>query len=250
MLTLVNEKWSNLTRQRPKLFLGLLIALMLMSSAFMPAQQRANTSVYESDVAVAWFDLSLKLVQETAGFTPPVASRAFGYLGVTLYETVQPGMPGYQSLVGQLNELERLPKANLQANFHWPSAANAALASSLRKFFPTATPANLAAIEEMEARFAQPTNDRWCGGEVLPMLSLLGRPLTEGMKDIAATSSIATFRPPVQVFGSVHHLAMQRLSNPTGVTTDLLSWPQVILALHPRPISIPRIQIHVSTSKL
>jgi hypothetical protein len=37
-----------------------------------------------------------------AAFAPPVASRAFAYAGITLYEAMVPGMPGYRSLEGQL----------------------------------------------------------------------------------------------------------------------------------------------------
>src|SRR5690606_27948877 len=95
-----------------------------------------------AEVAIAWFDLSLELVTETPGFTPPVASRAFGYLGVTLYETVRPGMDGYRSLAGQLNGLYRLPRTYDWADYHWPSAANVALASMMRMSFPTASEAH------------------------------------------------------------------------------------------------------------
>jgi len=51
--------------------------------------------------------LALQLVRQTFGYSPPVAARAFGYIGVTLYEAVVPGMPDYQSLAGQLNGLTR-----------------------------------------------------------------------------------------------------------------------------------------------
>ena len=108
----------------------------------------------EAATATAWFDLALRLVKETPGYTPPVASRAFGYLGVTLYEAVQPGLPGYQSLAGQLNGLDVLPVPAANATYHWPSAANAALARIARQLFPTATPENLAAIDALEAQFA------------------------------------------------------------------------------------------------
>src|SRR5690606_15107173 len=77
------------------------------------------------------------------------------YLGVTLYETVQPGMEEYTTLAGQLNQLYELPRTHTWANYHWPSAANAALASMMRMLFPTATPENLLAIDALEERFAQ-----------------------------------------------------------------------------------------------
>lgn len=109
---------------------------------------------YDAHVASAWFDLSLQLVTETPGFTPPVASRALGYLGVTLYETVRPGMDGYASLAGQLNQLYQLPQTHGWAGYHWPSAANAALASMTRMLFPTASAENLAALDALEESLA------------------------------------------------------------------------------------------------
>lgn len=143
--------------------ISLLVTLMLLTggcfpqalSFSFPKNVSPGTANYDSDVPVAWFDLALTLIQETEGFSPPVASRALGYLGVTLYETVQPGMPGYRSLVGQLNELEGVPRVARGAGYHWPAAANAALADMMRNLFPTASPANLAAIDALEEQFAQ-----------------------------------------------------------------------------------------------
>ncbi len=40
---------------------------------------------FDAEVATAWFDLALTLTRATPGFSPPVASRAFGYAGLTLY---------------------------------------------------------------------------------------------------------------------------------------------------------------------
>ena len=113
---------------------------------------------YEAGIATAWFRLALQLVQQTPGFSPPVTSRAFGYLGVALYEALLPGMPGFQSLAGQLNALPALPPPNDHA-YHWPSVANAALAASTRALFPTASDANQAAINALETRFASSLAD-------------------------------------------------------------------------------------------
>ena len=49
---------------------------------------------YDHSVATAWFDQILELIRQTPGFSPPVAARALGYAGVTLYEAVAPGIPG------------------------------------------------------------------------------------------------------------------------------------------------------------
>lgn len=105
--------------------------------------------------ATDWFSLALELIQGTPGFSPPVASRALGYMGVTLYEAVAPGLEGYQSLAGQLNELETLPKSIPGETYHWPSVASSALASISRTLFASASAENLAKIDALEATHAQ-----------------------------------------------------------------------------------------------
>jgi hypothetical protein len=70
-----------------------------------PSKTRAapawpSASAYTAEVPLRWFELALELVRRTAGFSPPVASRALGYAGVTLYEALAPGMPGCRSLAG------------------------------------------------------------------------------------------------------------------------------------------------------
>jgi len=117
------------------------------------SRQPLPASRFGSEVATAWFDLALNLVRGTSGFSPPVASRAFGYAGVTLYEAIVPGMPGYRSLAGQLNDLGAAPGPADPAH-HWPTIANAALASILRSLFPTATSQNKAAMDALEESFA------------------------------------------------------------------------------------------------
>jgi len=51
-------------------------------------------SAFSAQVATDWFSLALQLTQQTPGFSPPVAARAFAYLGLALYESTVPGMPG------------------------------------------------------------------------------------------------------------------------------------------------------------
>lgn len=111
---------------------------------------------FSADVAVQWFDLSLQLVRETPGFSPPVASRAFGYMGVALYESVVGGLPEYRSLEGQLDGLSAVPRPRAGEDYYWPAAANAALAEIMRDLFPAVSEENGAAIAALEATLAQP----------------------------------------------------------------------------------------------
>jgi hypothetical protein len=106
---------------------------------------------FDARVPTAWFDLSLELVRTTAGFSPPVASRAFGYAGLALYEAVVPGMDGFRSLAGVLPGLGGLPGPGKNAAYDWPTVANAALASVLRSLFASAPAGSRAAIDSAEA---------------------------------------------------------------------------------------------------
>ncbi len=119
----------------------------------MPAQAQPGgkpTQAYSAQVATDWFALALQLVQQTPGLSPPVAARALAYLGLTLYESVVPGMPAQQSLAGQLSELESLPWAQPDEPLHWPSVANAALATMMRMMLPSASAENRARIDSLE----------------------------------------------------------------------------------------------------
>ncbi len=125
------------------LLLPLLVACGQPKSAATPAEQ------YDSTVPLRWYQLMLTLVETTPGWTPPVVARAFGYLGVALYESVVPGMPANRSLVGQLNDLAALPQADPQRNYHWPTAANAAMETLIRQLFNHTTDANHTRIEQL-----------------------------------------------------------------------------------------------------
>jgi hypothetical protein len=121
-----------------------------LSALAAPTAWQSPATSQRADVATAWFRLVLQLIQQTPGYTPPVTARALGYLGVTLYEALVAGIPGYRSLSGQLNGLTppRLPQDDA---YHWPLVANQALAATTRHLFPTATAANRMQIDVLEA---------------------------------------------------------------------------------------------------
>jgi hypothetical protein len=129
-------------------------------------------------VSAAWFDLALDLVRTTPGYSPPVASRAFGCAGLTLYEAVVPGLDGFRSLGAVFQSLGDLPGAGANAAYDWPTVANAALASILRRLFPTAPADRLAAVDALEGRLA----DRF--RSALPP-GIFGRSVRRG-EDVAA----------------------------------------------------------------
>lgn len=110
---------------------------------------------YSADVPIAYYDLSLQFSKLTAGFTPPVQARAFGYMGLALYEAVVAGMPDHRSVAPQLNGIGELPQA-AGIPYEWPLVANAAMAEVMRGLWGGRTNRaadNIAALDALEARF-------------------------------------------------------------------------------------------------
>jgi hypothetical protein len=106
--------------------------------------------LYNAQVANDWFDMFRTLTSKTAGFTPPVASRAFGYAGVALYETVVPGVPRYESLAGQLTQMPAMTTPEADKEYNWSIAANYAMGYIARNFYPTMPAEQLKAVQDLE----------------------------------------------------------------------------------------------------
>ncbi len=109
-----------------------------------------QTNTYSSDVAIAWMNMQLRLMRTATGIPNNAFARPYAYSGIALYEAVVPGMSAYQSLEGKLNGLSGLPQTGHGLAYHWPSAANAALAYINKNMFPSTSTANKASIDSLE----------------------------------------------------------------------------------------------------
>jgi hypothetical protein len=109
-----------------------------------------QTNTYSSEVAVKWMNMQIRLMTATTGVPNVAFCRPYAYAGIALYESVVPGMPAYQSIAPQLNNLTGLPGTEPGLAYHWAASANASLAAINRKMFPNASAANKAAIDSLE----------------------------------------------------------------------------------------------------
>lgn len=139
---------------------GLIVTLLVAAIALgcdddpaAPPTEYPEAAAFNADVAFAWGELALSLTKGSPGFSPPVASRAFGYLGLAFYEALVPGIPHHQTLAGQLNGLQPLPEAESGAKYHWPSVANATLARMARYLYANTTIPLKARIDSVENAF-------------------------------------------------------------------------------------------------
>lgn len=115
-----------------------------------PTDNSKATSTYDTAIATKWADQTLYLIRNTAGFTPPVASRALGYASLTMYEAGVHGMPEYNSLAGQLSELETLPLPTENQTYNWALAINAAEHYILKELFTTTKDVNKTKIDSLK----------------------------------------------------------------------------------------------------
>jgi hypothetical protein len=106
---------------------------ILLTVGLVPAWAQTDLGLYDSvpptelpsDLAFEWIETIYARVRDER-LNPPEAARIYGYMGVTLYESVVPGWPENRSLSGQLNGLGVLP-APENAPYDWLTVMNAAL---------------------------------------------------------------------------------------------------------------------------
>ena len=127
--------------------------LVFCAAALFPAMAAAPETAAPSVVVLrTWYKLSLELVRHTPTYTPPVASRAFAYLGVAAYEAVASGSPGLRSLAGQLNGLEALPQREAGLEYAPAIMLDAALAATMRSLFDNTGPTGQRAMDSVAAK--------------------------------------------------------------------------------------------------
>lgn len=111
---------------------GLMAAFLLLGMSFSVAGAQVGydspeTSTLDPAPVVQWMELLRERVHQEA-INAPAASRLYAYAGITIYESLLPGMPLYRSLAFQLNELTELPYPDMEAGeYDWLSSANGAL---------------------------------------------------------------------------------------------------------------------------
>src|SRR6188474_1280577 len=82
----------------------------LSACCFIPSCKQESKKLPEDfELATAWADMTNYITKNTPANSPTFASRCFGYIGLTMYESVVNGYPEYQSVAPQLNELGILP---------------------------------------------------------------------------------------------------------------------------------------------
>jgi hypothetical protein len=94
-----------------------------------------------------WYKLMNELVRHTPTYSPPVASRSFGYLGVTVFEAAVGGSGTLVSLVGQVNGLESVPQRQPEAVYDEAVVVSAAMSDAIVYYFGNTGPTGQRSIK-------------------------------------------------------------------------------------------------------
>ena len=104
-----------------------------------------------ADVVYQWYKFMTKLqLRESPQPVLLAQHRAFAYIGVGLYESVQPGIKNASSLSKRLYQMPDMPQPEGSKDYLWSASANAALSSMVKLFLGSLTPVNQASIDSME----------------------------------------------------------------------------------------------------
>jgi hypothetical protein len=126
-----------------------LLNLLVLSLLLIGCEKKEPLEGWE--LANKWSKMTLYLSKNTPANTPTYASRAIGYIGLTMYESVVKGFPGYASMEGQLNGLDGLPKIDTSFSYNWQLAFNAGQSEILRRIYMQTSDANKVKIDSLES---------------------------------------------------------------------------------------------------
>jgi hypothetical protein len=114
----------------------------------------ADRADVSREVLLTWHKLILELVRHTATYMPPVAARAFGFIGISAHEALASVTPGLASLAGQVNALTALP-APPSGAIDVPCVLHACLADMVAELFSNTGPTGQRAMEAMGRKLGE-----------------------------------------------------------------------------------------------
>ena len=122
-------------RNRFFLFLTYLCCCHIFAAQAQPMKTVGTKNNSSTSVAISWADLTLRLMTKTRYNTPTYGSRALGYMGLTMYETVAHYSAKYRPVANTLCDTLLLPKPPPKKLFCPELALNAGQAVTLKAFF-------------------------------------------------------------------------------------------------------------------
>ena len=126
------------------------LPLFLLLIILMACSTTEQAKLNDKDVAMEWANMTLYITRYTPSNSPTFASRAFGYIGLTMYESIVPGFEEYNSMNGQLKGLVSLPDIDPTKEYNWALSLNAGQSEILKKIYVQTSEENILKIDSLE----------------------------------------------------------------------------------------------------
>jgi hypothetical protein len=94
-----------------------------------------KNKISSANVATLWANMTTQVMTAAPKNSPTYGSRALGYLGLTMYETVVWSDPRYRSIATSLCDTLSMPKPIAQKKYCWELALNAGQAFLLKQLY-------------------------------------------------------------------------------------------------------------------
>ena len=131
------------------------ISFLVVGLFISSCRREVKLAPLDFELATAWADMSTYITKTTPANSPTFASRCFGYIGLTMYESVVNGFPEYASVAPQLNGLGNLPVPEKDLQYNWQLALNAGQAEIIRNIYIQTSDKNKAKIDSLENDFVE-----------------------------------------------------------------------------------------------
>lgn len=125
-------------------------AALAVARGHVAQAEASSADARASAVMRDWYRLVLELVRHTPTYSPPVASRAFAWLGITCHEAMAATVPGLLSLAGQVGGLAPGPAADPDCDAG--ATLQGAMALAVPHFFGNTGPTGQRAMAAMAKR--------------------------------------------------------------------------------------------------
>lgn len=108
---------------------------LLISLSCSLKAQPVQTVLTSQQIATTWADMTVRIMTRAPKNTPTYGSRAIGYLGLTMYETVVYASRRHKSVIRLLSDTLSLPKPVPGQVYCWELALNAGQAYLLKALY-------------------------------------------------------------------------------------------------------------------
>jgi len=138
---------------RVRAYIKFFISCLIIVGLALSCTQQSKTLPQDFEIATAWADMANSITKTTPANSPTFASRCFGYIGLTMYESVVNSSGEHQSVSAALNGLGNLPLPENGMEYNWQLALNAGQAEILRNIYLQTGDKNKRKIDSLENHF-------------------------------------------------------------------------------------------------